>query len=52
MLGTRSLEIEALSTALEDLKGLEVLEVNVLEADAIFDTRPDGPNHRALSVVA
>ena len=36
LLGTRSLEIEALGTALEVLKGLEVLEVDVLEDDAIF----------------
>ena len=34
LLGTRSLEIEALGTA------LEVLEVDVLEDDAIFDPRP------------
>ena len=42
LLGTRSLEIEALGIALEVLKGLEVLEVDVLEDDAIFDLRPDG----------
>ena len=34
LLGTRSLEIEALGTALEVLKGLEV---DVLEDDAIFE---------------
>jgi hypothetical protein len=47
--GTRSLEIEALGTALEVLKGLEV---DVLEDDAIFDLRPEGPSRRAISVVA
>ena len=52
LLGTRSLEFEALGTALEVLKGLEVLEVDVLEDDAIFDLRPEGPNRRAISVVA
>ena len=55
LLGTRSLEIEALGTALEVLKGLEVLEVlevDVLEDDAIFDLRPEGPSRRAISVVA
>ena len=35
-------EFEALGTALEVLKGLEVLEVDVLEDDAIFDLRPEG----------
>ena len=50
LLGTRSLEIEALSTALEVLKGLEVLEVD--EDDAIFDLRPDGPSRPAINVVA
>ena len=40
LLGTRSLEIEALGTALEVLKGLEV------------DLRPEGPSHRVISVVA
>jgi hypothetical protein len=49
LLGTRSLEIEALGMALEVLKGLEV---DVLEDDAIFDLRPDGPSRRAISVVA
>ena len=49
LLGTRSLEIEALGTALEVLKGLEV---DVLEDDAIFDLRPEGPSRRAISVVA
>jgi hypothetical protein len=48
-LGTRSLEIEALGTALEVLKGLEV---DVLEDDAIFDLRPEGPSRRAINVVA
>ena len=52
LLGTRSLEIEALGTALEVLKGLEVLEVDVLEDDAIFDLRPEGPSCCAISVVA
>ena len=41
LLGTRSLEIEALGTALEVLK---VLEVDVLEDDAIFDLRPEEPS--------
>jgi hypothetical protein len=49
LLGTRSLEIEALGTALEVLKGLEV---DVLEDDAIFDLRPEGPSRRAISLVA
>ena len=44
LLGTRSIEIEALGTALEVLKGLEVLEVDVLEDGAIFDLRPEGPS--------
>ena len=38
VLGTRSLEIEALGTA------LEVLKENVLEDDAIFDLGP--PSHK------
>ena len=38
LLGTRSLEIKALGTA------LEVVEVDVLEDDAIFDLRPEGPS--------
>ena len=46
LLGTRSLEIEALGTAL----GVE--SVDVLEDDAIFDLRPEGPIRRAISVVA
>ena len=37
LLGTRSLEIKALGTA------LEVVEVDVLEDDAISDLRPEGP---------
>ena len=37
LLGTRSLEIEALGTALEALKELEVLKVDVLEDDAISE---------------
>ena len=45
LLGTRSLEIKALGTA------LEVVEVDVLEDDAIFDLRPEGPSRRAISVV-
>ena len=49
LLGTRSLEIEALGTALEVLKGLEVREVDVLEDDAIFDLRPEGPSRRAIT---
>jgi len=48
-LGTRSLEIKALGTALEVL---EVVEVDVHEDDAIFDLRPEGPSRRAISVVA
>ena len=49
LLGTRSLETEGLGTALEVPKGLEVLEVDVLEDDAIFDLRPCGaepPSHK------
>ena len=46
LLGTRSLQIEALGTA------LEVLEVDVLEDDALFDLRPERPSRRAISVVA
>ena len=49
LLGTRSLEIKALGTALEVV---EVVEVDVLEDDAIFDLRPEGPSRRAISVVA
>ena len=52
LLGTRSLEIEALGTAMKVLKGLEVLGVDVLEDDAIFDLRPEGLSRRAISVVA
>ena len=52
LLGTPSLEIEALDTAMKVLKGLEVLEVDVLEDDAIFDLRPEGLSRRAISVVA
>ena len=40
LLGTRSLEIKALGTA------LEVVEKDVLEDDAISDLRPEGPNHK------
>ena len=29
-----------------------MLEVDVLEDDAIFDLRPEGPSRRAISVVA
>ena len=45
----RVLEIEALGTTLEVLKGLEVLEVDVLEDDTIFapDLRPEGQSRRA-----
>ena len=39
LLGTRSLEIKALGTALEVV---EVVEVDVLEEDATFDLRPEG----------
>ena len=46
LLGTRSLEIKALGTA------LEVVEVDILEDNAIFDLRPEGPSRRAISVVA
>ena len=38
--------------SLEVLKGLEVLEVDVLENEAIFDLRLEGPSRRAISVVA
>ena len=38
--------------ALEVLEGLEVLEVDVLEDDAIFDLRFEGPSRRAASLVA
>ncbi|XP_022808969.1 uncharacterized protein LOC111345945 [Stylophora pistillata] len=44
-----SKEIKALGTALEVL---EVVEVDALEDDAIFDLRPEGPSRRAISVVA
>ena len=46
LLGTRSLEIKALGTA------LEVVEVDVFENDTISDLRPEGPSHRAISVMA
>ena len=39
---------EALGTALEVLKGLEV---DVLENDAIFDLWPEGPSLQAPSIV-
>ena len=42
LLGTRSL------AALEVLKELEVLEVDVVEDDAIFDLRPEGPSRRTM----
>ena len=45
LLGTRSLEIDALGRA------LEVLEVDVVEDDATFDLRPEGPSRRATGVV-
>ena len=51
LLGTRPLEIEDLATALEVLKGLEVLEVVVLQDDSIFDLSPERPSRRAISVV-
>ena len=41
-----------LGTALEVLKGLEVLEIDVLEDNAIFDLTSEGPSLRAISVVA
>ena len=41
LLGTRSLEIKALGRA------LEVVEVDVLEDDAISDLRPEGPSRQA-----
>ena len=34
------------------LEVVEVLEVDVLEDDAISDMRPEGPSRRAISVVA
>ena len=46
LLGTRSVEIKAFDTA------LEVVEVDVLEDDAIFDLRPEGLSRRAISLVA
>ena len=49
LLGTRSLEIEALGTALEVLKGLEVLEVDVLEDDAIFELKTRKPKSAITS---
>ena len=49
LLGTRSLEIKALGRALEVV---EVMEVDVLEDDAISDLRPEGPSRQAISVVA
>ena len=52
LLGTPKLDIEALGTALKVLKGLEVLEVDVLDDDAIFDLRSEGLSRRAISVVA
>ena len=49
LLGTRSLEIKALGRALEVV---EVVEVDVLEDDAISNLRPERPSRRAISVVA
>ena len=46
---TRSLQIKALGTALEVV---EVVKVDVLEDDAIFHLRPEGPSLPAISVVA
>ena len=46
LLGTRSLEIKALGRA------VEVVEVDVIEDDAISDLRPEGPSRRAISVMA
>ena len=37
---------------LSDCWSLEVLEVDVLEDDAIFDLWTEGPSRRAISVVA
>ena len=34
------------------LKGLEVLEVDVPEDNAIFDLKAEGPSRQAISVVA
>ena len=48
---TRSLEIEALSTALEVLERPGSAG-SVLEDDAIFDLKAEWPSHRAISVVA
>ena len=38
--------------SLSDCWSLEVLEVDVLADDAIFDLWPEGPSRRAISVVA
>ena len=46
LLATRSLEIKAVGRA------LEVVEVDVLEDDAISDLRPEESSSRAISVVA
>jgi len=40
--------MKALGTALEVL---EVVELDVLEDDAIFNLRPEEPSHRAIGVV-
>ena len=48
LLGTRSLEIKALGTALEVVGVVGVVEADVLEDDAIFDLRPEGPSRRAI----
>ena len=45
LLGTRSLDIKTLGMA------LEVVEVDVLEDDAIFDLRPEGPSSRAIRTI-
>ena len=34
------------------LEVMEVVEVDVLKVDAIFDLRPEGPSRRAINVVA
>jgi len=52
LLRTHSLEIEALGTALGVLEVLGVESVDVLEDNAIFDPRPEGPSRQAVSVVA
>ena len=38
--------------ALEVVEVVELVELDVLKDDAIFDLRPEGPSRRAISVVA